>query len=60
MYVNATQKPWDEHYQMFEFISNEIYNVVQALLPVIDDRVSIAGHRLFYRNCFYKHKEVKI
>lgn len=60
MYVNATQEPWDKHYQMYEFISNEIYNIVKALLPVIDDRVSISGHRLFHRDCLYKHIAVKI
>lgn len=46
MYVNATQEPWNKHYQMYTYITEELYQLVQNNFPVIKDKISITGHRL--------------
>ena len=33
-YVNATQAPWDKHYQMYDYITQELPNLIEANFPV--------------------------
>lgn len=47
MYVNATLEPWNKHYQMYTYITEELYQLVQNSFPVVKDKTSIIGHRLF-------------
>lgn len=47
MYVNATQEPWNKHYQMYTYITEELYKLIQNNFSVIQDKISIMGHRLF-------------
>lgn len=49
MYVNATQEPWNKHYQMYTYITEELYELIQNHFPVIKDKISITGHRLFIK-----------
>jgi len=51
MYVNATEEPWNKHYQMHTYITEELYKLVQTNFPVIKDKISITGHRL-YKNLY--------
>lgn len=44
-YVNATQAPWAQHYQMYDYIVNELPALVKRELPV-SDRWSISGHSM--------------
>lgn len=44
-YVNATQAPWREHYQMFDYITQELPALVEQHFPA-SDRRSIAGHSM--------------
>ncbi|WP_421132442.1 S-formylglutathione hydrolase [Alteromonas sp. A079] len=44
-YVNATQAPWDEHYHMYDYITDELPRVVEANLPVTRER-AISGHSM--------------
>ncbi len=44
-YVNATQAPWSDHYQMFEYIVSELPKLIEATFPVSDKR-SISGHSM--------------
>jgi len=44
-YVNATQKPWSAHYQMFDYVSKELPALIEANLPVSDVK-SISGHSM--------------
>ncbi|KAF0738922.1 S-formylglutathione hydrolase, partial [Aphis craccivora] len=46
MYVNAQQEPWNKHYQMFTYITDELYQLVQNTFPVIQDKISISGHSM--------------
>lgn len=58
MYVNATQEPWNKHYQMYTYITEELYQLVQNNFPVIQDKISIMGHRLYLYIFFYSYKYV--
>lgn len=44
-YVNATQAPWAEHFQMYDYIVKELPKLIEANFPV-NDRRSIAGHSM--------------
>jgi len=45
-YVNATQAPWAAHYRMYDYIRDELVDVVNANLPVDPERKSISGHSM--------------
>lgn len=44
-YLNATQEPWAQHYQMYDYIAYELPALVEANFPVTDKR-SISGHSM--------------
>ena len=44
-YVNATQAPWDKHYQMYDYVAYELPALIEANFPVTDKR-SISGHSM--------------
>ncbi len=44
-YVNATQAPWNRHYQMYDYVVNELPHLIESTFPVSDKR-SIAGHSM--------------
>ena len=44
-YVNATEEPWRRHYQMYDYIVEELPGVVEAALPFSGAR-SIFGHSM--------------
>ena len=44
-YVNATQAPWNKHYQMYDYIVNELPRLIESMFPVTDKR-AIAGHSM--------------
>ena len=45
-YVNATQPPWAAHYRMYDYVLDELVEVVNANLPVDPKRKSISGHSM--------------
>ncbi|MDB4109254.1 S-formylglutathione hydrolase [Porticoccaceae bacterium] len=45
-YVNATQQPWVEHYQMYSYITDELPALINGEFPVDSQRVSISGHSM--------------
>ncbi len=45
-YVNATQAPWAPHYKMYDYITEELVELVNANLPVDPARKSISGHSM--------------
>jgi S-formylglutathione hydrolase len=45
-YVNATQAPWTEHYQMYDYVTKELPALVEAELPLIPGAKSITGHSM--------------
>ena len=44
-YVNATQSPWSDHYQMYDYVVKELPALIEARFPVTDRR-SIIGHSM--------------
>ena len=44
-YVNATQPPWNSHYQMYDYVVHELPDLIEANFPVSDKR-SISGHSM--------------
>ena len=44
-YVNATQAPWNAHYQMYDYIVKELPALIESIFSVTQQR-SIAGHSL--------------
>ena len=45
-YVDATQPPWVEHYQMYSYILDELPDLINSEFPVDSQRVSISGHSM--------------
>ncbi|NRA61845.1 MAG: S-formylglutathione hydrolase [Psychrobium sp.] len=44
-YVNATQAPWNRHYQMHDYIVDELPALIEATFPVSNKR-AISGHSM--------------
>jgi len=45
-YVNATQQPWATHYRMYDYIVNELPELVNSHFSVDGNRVGIFGHSM--------------
>lgn len=45
-YINATQAPWSEHFQMESYISQELYTEVLGMFPIDRHKVGIMGHSM--------------
>jgi S-formylglutathione hydrolase len=45
-YLNATESPWAGHYNMYDYVVNELPALVNEHLPVDGERVSISGHSM--------------
>ena len=45
-YINATQAPWAEHYQMERYISDELYTMVIENFAIQADCIGIFGHSM--------------
>ncbi|AJQ96223.1 S-formylglutathione hydrolase [Gynuella sunshinyii] len=44
-YVNATQPPWNTHYQMYDYIVSELPAIIEAHFS-INGKVAISGHSM--------------
>ena len=45
-YVNATEQPWAEHYQMYSYILDELPALINRQFSVDGQRTSISGHSM--------------
>jgi S-formylglutathione hydrolase len=45
-YVNATQAPWSDNYAMYDYIVNELPELINAELAIDGQRASISGHSM--------------
>ncbi|MDJ0798299.1 MAG: S-formylglutathione hydrolase [Calothrix sp. MO_167.B12] len=45
-YVDATQKPWVNHYQMYSYVVQELPDLIAANFPVEPSRQGIFGHSM--------------
>ncbi len=44
-YVNATEEPWSKHYQMYDYVMDELPQLIESMFPVSDKR-AISGHSM--------------
>ncbi len=44
-YVNATQAPWNKHYQMYDYVVKELPSIIESEFPVSEQR-AISGHSM--------------
>ncbi len=44
-YVNATQAPWAEHFQMYDYVLSELREMVMAKFPLTDSH-GVTGHSM--------------
>ena len=45
-YVNATQDPWAKHFQMWDYVAQELPRVLMANFALEEDRQAITGHSM--------------
>jgi len=45
-YLDATEKPWSEHYQMHRYISEELPELIVEKFPVNSNAMGIFGHSM--------------
>lgn len=45
-YVNATEAPWAPHFRMWDYITDELPNVLFSAFPVDEGRQAITGHSM--------------
>lgn len=45
-YVNATESPWAAHYRMWDYVTDELPQVLFNAFPVDEARQSITGHSM--------------
>lgn len=45
-YVDATEKPWSEHYKMYTYITEELAGIATSLVPNFSGKESIMGHSM--------------
>ncbi len=45
-YVNATEAPWAAHYQMYDYVTQELPTLLEADLPLTPGVKSISGHSM--------------
>ncbi|SEO45055.1 S-formylglutathione hydrolase [Aquisalimonas asiatica] len=44
-YINATREPWSRHYHMYDYVTRELPELVQANFP-LNGQESISGHSM--------------
>ena len=45
-YVDATQEPWNQHYRMYSYVTEELPALIAEHFPAKGDRQSIFGHSM--------------
>lgn len=45
-YLNATQQPWADHYRMYDYIVDELPQLIEGQFPIDENRAGIFGHSM--------------
>ena len=45
-YVNATEAPWAAHYQMYDYVTQELPTLLEANMPLMPGFKSVSGHSM--------------
>ena len=54
-YVNATTSQWAKHYNMYDYVTKELPDLVSKLFPVNGNRMSIMGHSMGGHGALISH-----
>merc|ERR1712223_1989268 len=54
-YVNATTSQWSKHYNMYDYVTKELPDLVSKLFPVNGNRMSIMGHSMGGHGALISH-----
>lgn len=44
-YINATEKPWNTNFRMYDYITGELPAIIMDKFPVLEAKQAIMGHR---------------
>ena len=44
--MNATEEKWKKHYNMYDYVTKELPDLVSKLFPIDGTRMSISGHSM--------------
>ena len=53
--MNATSPKWSKHYNMFDYITRELPELIAKLFPVNGDKISITGHSMGGHGALVSH-----
>ena len=45
-YVNATQAPWDQHFRMWDYVTDELPKLLFSAFPIARESQGITGHSM--------------
>ncbi len=45
-YVNATQAPWDQHFRMWDYVTDELPKLLFGAFPIAKESQGITGHSM--------------
>ncbi|MEA5498171.1 S-formylglutathione hydrolase [Limnoraphis robusta Tam1] len=45
-YIDATEEPWNTHYQMYSYVVEELPQLIRENFPIIPNKQSIFGHSM--------------
>jgi S-formylglutathione hydrolase len=45
-YLNATRRPWDRHYRMYDYVVDELPRLINDHFPVDYEKIAISGHSM--------------
>ena len=45
-YLNATAQPWDKHYQMYDYVVEELPQLINTRFSIDQSRTAISGHSM--------------
>ena len=54
-YLNATTPKWSKHYNMYDYVTKELPELVSKMFPVDGTRVSISGHSMGGHGALISH-----
>lgn len=53
-YINATEAPWAEHFQMESYLIDELYPLILKNFSIQDNGIGVFGHS---KQCFFENME---
>lgn len=45
-YINATEEPWNKHFKMYDYLTQELPEIVHEIIPNFNGQEAIMGHSM--------------